>query len=347
MNLVQDDDLSRKPERTDERMLHVQHGKQRLVDRPHGERKEQAALGRVEPRRRARARRPVRAFGSGLEFLQPRLSVRELHRRTSDRNRLQECLDTIVDTVAREARREGEVEPGMESGLDEPVGGVERGFRLAHSHRRLKDIDARRGDFLEECGLRRIGIEAENVPEGQTAPERRSHESALDECVRRALASLNGRKRGFVRREERFVGRDPVRNAGDARKKVDWNGRLQGRLRSDAELRRERVDERGALVLPRTILREIESIRRETVVGRNGTNDRMVRRQPEKAKKRLCTNRGMIRHISAVDESFREGRCLLAKKLDEILALESRRHLPDVVQRNEERRLGRQKTANR
>ena len=126
----------------------------------------------------------------------------ELHRRTSDRNRLKERSDTVVNAVAREASRKGEVEPGMESGLDKFVGGVKRGFRLAHPHRCLKDIDARRRDFFNECGLSRSGIKAENVTEGQSASERRLHKSALDERVRRTLAPLFGRKRGFVWRKE-------------------------------------------------------------------------------------------------------------------------------------------------
>ena len=59
-----------------------------------------------------------------------------------------------------------------------------------------------RGDFFKKRGLRRTGIESENVTEGQPASERRLHKSALDERVRRALAPFVGRKRGFVRRKE-------------------------------------------------------------------------------------------------------------------------------------------------
>lgn len=64
----------------------------------------------------------------------------------------------------------------------------------------------------------------------------------------------------------------------------------RSRLRSDAELRRERADESGALVLPQTILGEVESIWRETVVGRNGANDWMAFSQPEKTEESLCSD---------------------------------------------------------
>ena len=119
-----------------------------------------------------------------------------------------------MDAVARQARRQGEVKAGMDARLDHPVGRKEGRFSFAHAHRRFQHIDTRRRNGIKKSLLRGVGVKAEHIAEGKTAPEVRTPKAALHQSGNGASTAYLRCKRSFARREEILIGCDPICNAG-------------------------------------------------------------------------------------------------------------------------------------
>ena len=161
------------------------------------------------------------------------------------------------------------------------VGRIKCRLCLAHAHRRLHHIDTWFSYGIYKRLLRGIWVETKDIAEGKVALEVRAPKPTLRQSRSGAVTAFLRCKRCLTWREEGFVRRDPVRDAGDARKKINRDIFGWGPFPAHAKFFFQCVDKRDAFILPRTIACKVETFRRKPVMCRNSSNKRVVRFQSE------------------------------------------------------------------